>query len=164
MAFGPVSNTHFDSDPTIGIWVMGIAVPLLIWFFVNDRRRSRALSKGVEERGWQWMWEAVPYYFPERHLLNDSRPLEISNAFAGSVRGTEFISCDCTLGEGKGKKHLTLIGARSQSDPFGVRKFDLSVDSTNVEGWFGLTLTEPSWLRGRMMPAEQIFSIIESIA
>jgi hypothetical protein len=164
MAFGPVSSTHFNSDPTIGIWVMGIAVLLIIWFFVNDRRRSRALRKGVEERGWQWMGEALPYYFPERDLFNDSRPLRISNALSGSVRGVEFICCDCTLGEGRHKTHLTLLGACSKSNPFAVKRFDLSLDSSHAEEWFGLTLAESNRLSGRIMSAEEIFSIAESVA
>jgi hypothetical protein len=164
MAFGPVSSTHFDPDPTIGIWVVGIGVPLIIWFFVNDRRRSRALRRGVEERGWQWMGEAVPYYFPERDLVNDFRPLRISNAFSGSVHGIEFICCDCTLGEGRHKTHLTLLGACTESNPFAVKRFDLSLDSSRAEGWFGLTLAESNLLNGRIMSAEEIFSIAEGIA
>jgi hypothetical protein len=161
--FGPVSAAATDSNPIFGIVGFVAVVTFLSVNLVTAHRRSHAIDLGVAERRWQWIGEALPYYFPTHDLIESTSDFRVQSAFAGVVRGAEFICCDCILGQGRHKTYITLIGVRSALDPFGVKKFDNSYNTTHAGEWFGLTLSGNGWSGSRFMSAKQVFAAIESI-
>jgi hypothetical protein len=163
VALGPVPNTQ-NPDSTLEIWILSVGAVLIVVLYVRELRRNQALRRGAAERGLQWIGQALPRYVPDRLLPHDGRLMSISNAFAGSIHGTEFICCDCILGQGKRRTWVTLVGVRSYRDPYAVRHLYLSLDSREVNGWFGLTLSKANWFSKKLMIAEQVFSIIDNTA
>ncbi len=167
MSFGPVSSAANSSDSSVmgsmlGLLFIAISVSFVLIQLFLYLKRNRDIRMMVVRHSWQWLGEALPYSLPERELLslNSTRDdIEISNAFAGTIRDIEFVCCDCTLGGNKHKKSVTLIAARSDENPFSVSRWDSSYHSTNADGWIALLPDKKHTL-----PVSIIEALIENIS
>lgn len=138
---------------------------MLVGGWIRQRKRVKASRYAVTQRGWTWIGKGLPVYLPARELLNEPyTPMQVSNAFAGTQRGLEFLAFDCVLGQGRQRKYRSMVAVLADHNPFEVERFNPELAVTEAAGWFALRREAAGILfRSRKMDAVETVAIIDSL-